>query len=163
LNKFEKEESSKEKVLDSYFKTEVIKKAKKLKVKYPPISEIIDGVRKVLRIEAIYELSEEFRNFYLIKVRNFQNNPKVRYFLTIILASQSSDFLVILAKNFIKEIRNIKLIQFSIHPKNLRISLLALKEVKIHDEFLNSVKILRDLRINFRKKLASLKNLLKNH
>lgn len=160
MSDFKKEEISNNEPLDSYLKSEIIKNAKKLKNKYPPISEMINGVRKVLRIENLYELSDEYRNFYLFKVRNYENNPKFIYFLAIILASQSSDFLVILAKTYLKELRNLKLIQFSIHPKNLRISLLALKDVKAKDEFLNSVKELQDLRINFRKKLTNIKNQL---
>ncbi|MFX0031289.1 MAG: hypothetical protein ACFE8E_08520 [Candidatus Hodarchaeota archaeon] len=158
MSSFKNEKTSNNKPLNSYLKSEIIKNAKKLKTKYPPISETREGVTIVLRIENLYELSKEYRNFYLIKTRNYQNNPKFIYFLAVILAFQSSDFLVILAKTYLH--KNIKLIQFSIHPKNLRISLLALKEIKTKDEFQDSVKTLKDLRINFRKKLTNIKNQL---
>ena len=160
MNGFKEEELSKRKLLDSYINSEVIKNARRLKNRYPPISEMIDAVRKVLKVEDLYELSKEYKNFYLIKVRNYKNIPKIRYFLTIVLASQSSDFLAIIAKDHIKEMDNINLIQFSIHPKNLRISLLALNELNNKDDFLNSVKLLRDLRIIFRKRIANINNLL---
>ncbi|MFX1492895.1 MAG: hypothetical protein ACFFBZ_01295 [Promethearchaeota archaeon] len=146
----------------SFIKTEIIKKAKELKGRYPSISEIVDGTPRILKIKNLYEMKEEFKNFYLIKVKNYNNEPKFRHFLAIILASQSSDFLVSIIKELVKEIGNIKLIQFSIYPKNFRISLLSLKEIRNKDEFLNSVKILKDLRINFKKKLANIKNLIEN-
>ncbi|MFX1498133.1 MAG: hypothetical protein ACFFBH_11445 [Promethearchaeota archaeon] len=155
--------SQKNKELDSYIKTNIIKNSKRLKGRFPPILETIEGVNQILKVKAIYELSEELKDTYLIKVQNYQNKPKVRYFLVITLASQSSDFLVILAKNHIKEFKGIKLIQFSIYPKNFRISLLALNEVKIQDEFMSSLKHLKNLRMNFRKKLHNLKNLIENH
>ncbi|MFW9945353.1 MAG: hypothetical protein ACFFDX_00845 [Candidatus Odinarchaeota archaeon] len=146
----------------SFLKTEIIKKAKELKGRYPSISEIVDGTPRILKIKNLYEMKEEFKNFYLIKVKNYNNEPKFRHFLAIILASQSSDFLVSIIKEHVKEIGNIKLIQFSIYPKNFRISLLSLKEIRNKDEFLNSVKILKDLRINFKKKLDNIKNLIEN-
>lgn len=148
--------------LVSFLKTEIIKKAKELKGRYPSISEIVDGTPRILKIKNLYEMKEEFKNFYLIKVKNYNNEPKFRHFLAIILASQSSDFLVSIIRELVKEIGNIKLIQFSIYPKNFRISLLSLKEIRNKDEFLNSVKILKDLRINFKKKLDNIKNLIEN-
>ncbi|MFW9784953.1 MAG: hypothetical protein ACFFFB_21915 [Candidatus Heimdallarchaeota archaeon] len=160
MDEIKKEKLSKRNSLDSYLNSEVIKNAKRLKNRYPPISEMVDGARKVLKVQDLYELSKQYRNFYIIKVRNYQDNPKVRYFLANILASQSSDFLVIIAKDYIKDKDNIKLIQFSIHPKNLRISLLALYEIKNQDEFSNSIELLRDLRNIFRKRIANIKNLL---
>ncbi len=146
--------------LESFLKTEIIKKAMELKGRYPSISEIVEGTPRILKIKNFYEMKEEFKNYYLIKVKNYNNEPKFRHFLAIILASQSSDFLVSIAKEPIKEISNIKLIQFSIYPKNFRISLLSLKEIRDKEDFLKSVKILKDLRINFKKKLDKIKNLI---
>lgn len=156
------ETSSNIEFLESFLKTEIIKKAKKLKARYPSISEIVDGTPKILKIKNFYEMKDEFKNYYLIKVKNYNNDPKFRHFLAIILASQSSDFLASITKELIKEIGNIKLIQFSIYPKNFRISLLSLKEIRNEDDFLKSVKILKDLRINFKKKLDKIKNLIAN-
>lgn len=155
--------STKSKALDSYIETNIIKNSKKLKSRFPPILETIEGVRTILKVKAIYELDEGLKDTYLIKVKNYQNKPKVRYFLAIKLASQSSDFLAIVAKDSIKEIKDIKLIQYSIYPKNFRISLLALKEFKIEDEYSNSIERLKDIRMNFRKKLYNIKNQTENH
>ncbi len=148
--------------LESYLKTEVIKKARKLKGRYPSISEIVDGTPRILKIKNFYEMKEEFKNYYLIKVKNYYNEPKFRHFLAIVLASQSSDLLVLITRELIKEIGNTKLIQFSIHPKNFRVSLLSLKEIRNKDDFLKSVKILKDLRINFKKKLDKIQNIIEN-
>lgn len=153
MNEFKKEVASVERALKSYIKTEIVNRAKKLKGKYPPISEIIDGKPRILKVQDIYEMKDEFQNYYLIKVRNYDKKPKFRYFLTIRLASQSSDLLVSIAKELIKGIKEIKLIQFAIYPKNLRVNLLSLKQIQSKNDFLNSVKLLRDLRINFRTKI----------
>lgn len=154
--------SSSSESLESFLKTEIIKEAKELKGRYPSISEIVDGAPRILKVKNIYEMKEEFKNYYLIRVKNYYNEPKFRHFLAIILASQSSDFLVLITKELIREIGNIKLIQFSIYPKNFRISLLSLKEIRNKDDFLKSVKILKELRINFKKKLNKIQNLIEN-
>ncbi|MFX0025683.1 MAG: hypothetical protein ACFE8M_04650 [Candidatus Hermodarchaeota archaeon] len=154
--------SSSSESLESFLKTEIIKEAKELKGRYPSISEIVGGAPRILKVKNIYEMKEEFKNYYLIRVKNYYNEPKFRHFLGIILASQSSDFLVLITKELIKDIGNIKLIQFSIYPKNFRISLLSLKEILNKEDFLKSVKILKDLRINFKKKLDNIKNLIEN-
>ena len=49
-------------------KTEIIKKAKELKARYPSLSEIVDGTPKILKIKNIYEMKDEFKNYILIKV-----------------------------------------------------------------------------------------------
>ena len=154
--------SSSSESLESFLKTEIIKKVKKLKGRYPSISKIVDGTPRILKIKNFYEMKEEFKNFYLIKVKNDYNEPKFIHFLAIILASQSSDFLVSITKELIKENGDIKLIQFSIYPKNFRISLLALKEIRNKEDFLKSVKILKGLRINFKKKIDKIQNLIEN-
>ena len=156
------ETSSNIEFLESFLKREMVKKAKKLKAKYPSISEIVDGIPKILKIKNFYEMKDGLKNYYLIKVKNYNNDPKFRHFLAINLASQSSDFLASIAKELIKKIGNIKLIQFSVYPKNFRINLLSLKEIRSKDDFLKSVKILKDLRIKFKKKLDKLKNLIEN-
>ena len=162
MNEFKKELISTEKVLKSYIKVEIVNKAKKLKGKYPPISEMIDGKPRILKVLNFYEMKDEFRNYFLIRVKNYNKKPKFRYFLTIRLASQSSDLLVSIAKDLIKGMKELKLIQFAIYPKNFRVSLLSLKEVQSKNDFLSSIKDLGDLRVNFRIKLEKIKKLVEN-
>ena len=136
-----------------------IKNAKKLKGKFAPFSESVNKTPKSLKIKAIYNLKEQLKNFFLIIVRNYSKQPKIRYFLAISLASQSSDFLVSLAKNFASK-NDLKLIQYSIYPKTLRIPLLALKELKTVENYSNSIELLNAFRTNFQKTLVKLKNLV---
>ena len=89
--------------LQNYLKKEILKDAKRLKNKYPPISEKVNGVSKSLRIKSIYELKGNLNNFIFITTKNYAKNPNHRYFLAILLASQSSDLLVSLAKEFSKK------------------------------------------------------------
>ncbi len=153
--------SNDEKSLKSYIKRELLTGAKRLKNKYPPISENIKGVPKSLKIKKIYELKENHKNFYLINTKNYSKKPRHRYFLAIMLASQSSDLLVSLAKGFSKE-HNLKLIQFSIYPQHFRVSLFSLKELSSTDNFPESINLLIEFRNKHRKELENLKNLIKN-
>lgn len=147
--------------LISYLKRELLNDAKRLKSKYPPISEKIKGVPKSLKIKKIYELKENLKNLYLITVKNYSKKPRYRHFLAILLASQSSDLLVSLAKGFSKE-HNLKLIQFSIYPQHFRVSLFSLKELNTTDNFSESIDLLKEFRNKYRKELENLKNLIKN-
>lgn len=147
--------------LNSYLKKELLIDAKRLKNKYPPISEKIKGVPKSLKIKKIYELKENLKNLYLITVKNYSKKPRYRHFLAILLASQSSDLLVSLAKGFSKE-HNLKLIQFSIYPQHFRVSLFSLKELNTTDNFSESINVLKEFRNKYRKELENLKNIIKN-
>ena len=147
--------------LNSYLKRELLNDAKRLKNKYPPISEKIKGVHKSLKIKKIYELEENHKNLYLIIAKNYSKKPKYRHFLAILLASQSSDLLVSLAKGFSKE-HNLKLIQFSIYPQHFRVTLFSLKELNTTDNFSESINLLKEFRNKYRKELENLKNLIKN-
>lgn len=147
--------------LNSYLKKELLNDAKRLKNKYPPISEKIKGVPKSLKIKKIYELKENLKNLYLITVKNYSKKPRYRHFLAILLASQSSDLLVSLAKGFSKE-HNLKLIQFSIYPQHFRVSLFSLKELNTTDNFSESINVLKEFRNKYRKELENLKNIIKN-
>ena len=146
-------------VLKSYLESNVIKSAIKLKGKFAPFSEPVDKTPKTLPIKRIYNLKEQLKNFFLIIVKNYSNQPKVRYFLAIILASQSSDFLVSLAKDYATR-NNLKLIQYSIFPKNIRISLLSLKEIRTIEDYLSSIELLKDFKKKFRKTLEKIRNLV---
>jgi len=153
--------SNDEKSLKSYLKRELLTGAKRLKNKYPPISENIKGVSKALKIKKIYELKENLKNFYLIITKNYSKKPRYKHFLAILLASQSSDLLVNLAKGFSKE-HNLKLIQFSVYPQHFRVSLFSLKELNGADNLSKSINLLKEFRNKYRKELENFKNLVKN-
>ena len=138
--------------LQNHLKKEIIKDAKRIKNKYPPISEKVNGITKVLKVKKIYELKGNLNNFILIVTKNYAKTPKFKYFLAILLASQSSDILVNLAKEYSKE-NNLKLIQFSLHPQNSRVGLFALKEIESRDNVTEVVKLLKEFRILYRKDL----------
>lgn len=146
--------------LEDLLKSEFQNKLQKLKNKYPPISELINGKLEILKIKNIYKINEEYKNFFLIKARNYLKKPKLRYFVAINLASQSSDLLVSLVDDLIKIDSSLKLIQFSIYPKSSRVNLLALKELTSVDSVSITMGLLKRLRKDFRKRLVNLKNLL---
>ena len=52
--------------LQSYLKKEILKDAKRIKNKYPPISEKVNGISKSLKIKNIYELKGTLNNFIFI-------------------------------------------------------------------------------------------------
>lgn len=145
--------------LKSYLKTELLNDAKRVKNKYPPISEKIDGISKSLKVRTIYELRGNLNNFFLITTENYSKNPRHRYFLAIILASQSSDLLVNLAKEFSKD-NNLKLIQFSLYPQHFRVGLFSLKELRNKDNISETVNLLKEFRIMYRKDLEKLGKLI---
>jgi len=146
--------------LEQLLKDEFKNNLQKLKNKYPPISEQINGQYKILKIKKIYKIDEEYKHFFLIKTRNYLKKPKLRYLLAIDLASQSSDLLVSLVNDLIKIDHRLKLIQFSIYPKSNRVNLLAFKELESDEPVSNATEILKKLRKDFRKRLANLKNLI---
>ena len=145
--------------LKSYLKRELLNGAKRVKNKYPPISEKIDGISKSLKVRTIYELRGNLNNFFLITTENYSKNPRHRYFLAIILASQSSDLLVNLAKEFSKD-NNLKLIQFSLYPQHFRVGLFSLKELRNKDNISETVNLLKEFRIMYRKDLEKLGKLI---
>ena len=145
--------------LKSYLKKELLNGAKRVKNKYPPISEKVDGISKSLNIRTIHELRGNLNNFFLFTTKNYSKNPRHRYFLAIILASQSSDLLVNLAKEFSKRNR-LKLIQFSLHPQHSRVGLLSLKELRNKDKISETVNLLKEFRIMYRKDLEKLGKLI---
>ena len=106
-------------------------------------------------------MNEKIKECYFFIVKNNAKQPKFRYFLTISLANNSSDLMVQLAKEFALKNR-LKLIQYSIYPKTLRIQLLSIKEIKEIEEYNDSIEILKEARKNFRKKLVMLKDFVEN-
>ncbi len=131
------------------------KKAKKVRGKHSPISELVENELRILKIKKIYNLTD-VNNSYIFEAKNYSNSPKKRYFLVISLVSQSSDFLAGIAKKFCKNNEGIKLIQYCIFLDSFRINLLALKELKTVRDYENSIALLLELRKNFRKKLMSI-------
>jgi len=145
--------------LQSYLKKEILKDAKRIKNKYPPISEKVDGISKSLKIKNIYELKGNFNNFIFITTKNYAKNPRYRYFLAVLLASQSSDLLSSLAKDFSKKNR-LKLIQFSLYPQHFRVGLFSLKEIHNKNNISEVVNLLKEFRIIYRKDLEKLRKLI---
>jgi len=145
--------------LQSYLKKEVLKNAKRIKNKYPPISEKANGISRSLKVKKIYELNGNLNNFIFITTKNYIKSPRYRYFLAILLASQSSDLLVNLAKEYSKK-NNLKLIQFPLHPQHFRVGLFSLKEIEKKDNLSEVIKLLKAFRILFRKDLDNLGKLI---
>jgi len=135
----------------------LLENAKKLKEKYPPISENISGVQKVYPIKKVYQLFNDFKNFYLIIINDSSIEQKIRYFFVIRLASQSSDLLVKLAKKTMRQKNyNFQLIQFALHPNISRINLLCLSELKNLDELTTLSEQLNDIKSSFQEKMDKL-------
>ena len=161
MSKNSEESNVHEIALKPYLKSKVIKNAQKLRGKFAAISELIEDTLRTLTVQNIFKLGDELKGLFLVSVKNYYKYPKIRYFLAIQLASQSSDFLVALSRDF--AIKNdLKLIQYSVVPKTTRISLLSLKEIKEIEDFEKSIGILQDFREKFRKKIAKIKNLVEN-
>jgi len=149
------------KSLKDYINKTILKNAKKIKGRHTPISEMVNNVPKTLKVKDIYRLQGDLKNFYLFVSKSFNGNPKILYFLVVSLASQSSDLLVSLAKNFAKR-NNLKLIQYSIFPKTLRINLLLIKELIEIEDFSKSIQILKNFRIVFQNRLTTFRDLIEN-
>jgi hypothetical protein len=147
--------------LKSFIKNSINKKIKKIRGKHPPIAEVVNNIPKSLKIKKIYDLAKESKYCFLIIVKNYIKRPKLRYFLAISLANNSSDLLVQLAREFAIK-NNFKLIQYSIFPKNSRIQLLLIKEIKMIMDYTQSLANLNNYRKKFRIKLAKINNLVEN-
>jgi len=140
------------------FIEEKTKNAIELKGKHSPLSEKVKGKHLHLKIKWIYNIIEQEIGCFLIGAKNYDKNPKYRYFLAVILANVSSDLLVILAKDFALK-NNIKLIQYSLYPKTHRINLLALKELKNREDYSQGLEILKSFKIDFQNRLETIKNI----
>jgi hypothetical protein len=145
--------------LKTYLKSKLLRNSIKLKFKYPPISEVVNNSKEVLKIKKISNLGEQNKDVFLIEVKNYRKNPKLRYFLAILLANQSSDFLVVLAKNHANFNYKFKLVQYPTHPQFHRISLLCLNEIEDINQVTPSLQSLKDFKRLFRKKINNLKNI----
>ncbi len=150
------------KQLRSHVKNELIRDSEKIRGKHLSISEVVDGAPKIYSIKSIFSLKKKMKNFFLFLIKNNSKKSKIRYFLAISLASQSSDLLVSLAESFKKKNNDLKLIQYSIFPRNYRINLILLKEINSVKDYQNSVVLLKSIRIKFRKKMNIIKDLIEN-
>ncbi len=137
-------------------KNQVIKRAKKIRGKHPPMTEIVGKERKILKIEALYDLQSQNKNFFLFVLKDKAKKSKIKYYLAISLASQSSDIISELAKKDLSKKENFKLIQYSPHIKMYRTSLLLLKECTSTEEYITTKALLQEKRILFRKKIIAL-------
>jgi len=147
--------------LKDFIEKKAVKNAKRLKGKHFPISEIVDAVPKCLRVKNIYRVEQQFKDIFLIVVKNHHKLPKIRYFLAVQLASQSSDLLARLARNCAVK-NDLKLIQYPIYPKTLRINLLALKELDSVQNFSKWIALLENFKNLFNQKLKKLNELLES-
>jgi hypothetical protein len=131
----------------------LIKTSKKLKFKYPPISELVNRVPKILKIKNVYELKDDFENFFLVHTKNYSKEQRERYFLTIVLANQSSDYLVNIARNLPTFDQDYKLIQYPLYPQYHRIGLLLLYEIQREEDISTSMTLLKSFKKSFRKRI----------
>ncbi|MHA1669124.1 MAG: hypothetical protein ACTSV5_00965 [Promethearchaeota archaeon] len=155
--------NDKEKELGVRIKEILLKDSHKLKEKYPPLSYIIKGTLLTLQINRLYELSGDLRQFYIIFTKSKKSkNGNLKYFICITLASQSSDFLVSLARTTIKDETSLRLLQFSLIPKHLRVNLLCLKEIEHEDDLQGIINLLKQVRSRFRKTLEKITSQMGN-
>jgi len=146
--------NSNRKDFESFIRSDIIFKIKKIKEKHSPIAEIVENKPRSLSVKSIHDLSKELKNFYFFTLNNYSKRPKLRYFLTVSIANNSSDLLVLLARDMVLKY-DLKLIQYSIFPSTFRIQLLCLKEIQEIKDYNKSVQILKSIRKEFREKLTS--------
>jgi hypothetical protein len=152
-----------EMVLKKMIKALIKEQTVKVKGKFLPISEKHDYGRKILTVKKIYSFTnEKLANFYLIEAKNYLKGQKMRYFIAISLAGQSSDLLVMLARKCVLNDDSLRLIQYPFNVKNYRLSLLCLKEIRPDMSMMNSFDLLKDIRKNFRTRLHSFNDLINN-
>ena len=149
-----------EKLLEIRIKEILLKNSVKTKEKYPPLSDMIKENRITFQIKKLFILSGDLKHFYVINAKS--SNGDIKFFLCISLASQSSDFLVRLARPIIKEQLNLRLLQFSIFPKHMRVNLLCLKEIKVEEEISEDIDMLKQVRKKFLKSLEKLLSQIDN-
>ena len=140
-------------------KSKFLKNATKLKFKYPPISELVNGNQKILKVKKIYKIREIEADFFFITVHDQLKNPKIRFFLANLLANQSSDLLVLLAKSHTGFNKDFKLVQYPLYPYFHRIGLLCLTELTSSDQISTSLQSLKKFKDAFRKKIENIKNI----
>ena len=149
-----------EEELGSRIKEKLLKDSHRLKEKYPPLSDIINGTQLKFQINRVYELSGDLKQLNMIIAKS--KNGNLKYLICITLASQSSDFLVSIARKTIKNESNLRLLQFSLIPKHLRVNLLCLKEIEQEDDLQGIIDLLKQVRSRFRKNLEKITSQMDN-
>lgn len=147
--------------LSNRIKEKLLGDSHRLKEKYPPLSYIINDTQITLQISRIYELSGDLKQLYIIMGKS--KEKILKYLFCIKLASQSSDFLVNIARKTIENESNLRLLQFSLIPKHLRLNLLCLKEIEHEDGLQDIIDLLKQIRSRFRKTLDKLISQMENH
>lgn len=137
-------------------KNDLISKGNRIRNKYPPISKKNDGGLLIQKIKKVFQLKADFKNFYLINTKSTNHQKEKRYYLALIIASQSSDLLVKIAQKVIIEEKDLRLIQFSFHPEHSRVSLALLKELDELSDFNELKTKLNSLKSKFLTKLNNL-------
>ncbi len=128
----------------------------RLKGRFLPILENIRKKRHNYKVKAIYSLEDELKDrFYLLKFINPENKPKYLYFISFILAHQSSDLLVFIARDLVKRV-NLLLIQYPLKAKQFRLSLICLKEIKNKDDFFKTKEIIKEVYKELKYKLIKI-------
>ena len=117
--------------------------------------------QSTLKVKRVHAFSERSSRFYLIRAKNRSKGPKYRYLLGKVLAHQSSDFLVALARPFAAQ-NGLKLIQYSIRPRHPTVSLLALKEILVVEMLGDWLNLLDRFKASLRKKMLQFRALLEN-
>jgi hypothetical protein len=153
--------TSKEEDFESFIKSDIINKIKKVRGNHPPIAENVGEKPHSLSVKSIYDMSDNLKNFYFITLKNYSKKPKFRYFVVISFANHSSDLLVQLASEIVLK-HNLKLIQYSIYPKTLRIQLLCMMEIQTIKNYNTSIKVLKSVRTEFREKLIRVRDLIQD-
>ncbi|TFG01757.1 MAG: hypothetical protein EU542_06400 [Promethearchaeota archaeon] len=144
--------------LKDKIKQELLSKGTKLRNKYPPISERKNGTLIVQKVKSIFQLNVNFRNYYLLITKSTNKRKDLKYYLTLIIASQSSDLLAKIAKKVIGDQKKIRLIQFPFHPEHFRVNLALLRELDEFTDFTQLMTRLNSLRTQFRTKLHNIIN-----
>jgi len=152
--------NNKEKELGIRLKDKLLRDSHRLKEKYPPLSDVINGTNLTLIIHRLYALKGDLTHYYVLIVKT--KNGRLKYIISINLASQSSDLLVNLARKTIKNESNLRLLQFSLIPKHLRVNLLCLKEIEPEDDLQGIINVLKQVRNRFRKSLEKLTSQMDN-
>jgi len=128
----------------------------RLKGKFLPIAENRGEKQIQYKVKAIYSLKDKLKHrFYLIKYYNHEKYPRYGYFISFILASQSSDFLVFIVRELLKR-NKLLLIQYPLKMKQFRLSLMCLKKVENKDEFFKTKDIIKELYKELKLKLIKI-------
>lgn len=136
----------------------ILEDAEKLKSKLPNLSRTVHGKQVILKIKSIHSFMKKDSRFFLFQVRNYKKTPKYLYFLGKRLVSQSSDLIVLLAKEFAIG-HDIQLVQFPLYIQTRRVNLLALKRLPDGNSYPEIVELLNSYRAKLLRKMEKIKKI----